>query len=125
MSWNIDICHKKQDEYVTVVLKESHQIKGGTYAIGGHNESSLNITYNYGRYFSELWEGALWFLQNKTTKDMIPELEKAVHSLGTKQDNDYWESTSGNAGRALEHLLHLCRVSEYENPDELLYIQVS
>lgn len=84
---------------------------GGTYAVGGSTEASLNITYNYSPfYYNHLdKENGLRFLNGKRAGDVIKALEYAVSALGTTRDNDYWASTPGNAGAALAVLLSWAR----------------
>ena len=121
MSWRVDIQNHKDE---TIEFKEPHHIKGGTYIEGGTTRASINITYNYSRYLREFWDDALWSLHNRAVNSVIPELERAVTALGTDSSDDYWESTAGNAGRALEQLLHLCRLAIHEYPDEHLHLVV-
>lgn len=78
---------------------------GGTYAIGGDTRADLNITYNYSVHYGGVGEKGLWSLDGMLAKDAIPILECVVQALGTVQDNDYWKSTPGNAGYALNVLL--------------------
>lgn len=107
-------------------VKVDQHEEGGTYALGGIEEASLNITYNYSwfyyRYIDKK-EGLRW-LYGKKAKDCIGILELAVEELGTKQYEvqesgfnlmdksthhlkhvDYWAPTPGNAGHALNILL--------------------
>jgi len=64
MSWDIDLtCHGCKRP----VIVEHHEGEGGTYQIGGTNEASLNVTYNYSRFvpFRELdgmsgWDSIEW-----------------------------------------------------------------
>ncbi len=84
----------------------SHE-EGGTYALGGLPEASLNITYNYSWFyyhFLDKRKGLKW-LYGKSAKETIPRLEKAVKTLGDKTYEDYWVPTPGNAGHALSVLL--------------------
>lgn len=94
----------------TVHLEDPHQLKGGTYALGGTTEAWLNITYNYSDYYYELWpNNGINSLYGKTAGECIPILEDAVEKLGTERSDDYWEPTRGNAGAALMDLLELAR----------------
>ena len=80
--------------------------EGGTYVLGGIDEATLNITYNYGGLFRKhLHPDGLQWLDDKRAKDTIKALESAVRKLGTKQDRNYWKETPGNAGHALSILL--------------------
>jgi hypothetical protein len=91
-----------------------NHIEGGTYAIGGTTEASLNVTYNYSCFyywFLDKEQGLKW-LVGKKAKDTIVRLDKAVHILteeagfgGNVYEKDYWACTPGNAGHALKILL--------------------
>jgi len=84
---------------------------GGTYCVGGSDECSLNVTYNYGGMYcnvfpDEGWtNGAISWLYGKTGAETIDVLRAGVIALGTNRDDDYWASTPGNAGAALARLL--------------------
>ena len=79
---------------------------GGTYCVGGTDEASLNITYNYGGIFRRvLGDGGIRSLYSKTGAEMAPKLREAVAALGEDRDDDYWRATDGNAGAALARLL--------------------
>lgn len=41
----------------TINFDQPHQMRGGTYAIGGTTEAWMNITYNYSNYYYEATEG--------------------------------------------------------------------
>ena len=92
-------------------VRVSRFTDGGTCAIGGSCEAELNITYNYCQYYYPFLKGylgkkeGLKWLHGKKAKRTIRKLKKAVSVLGIKQDNDYWKSTTGNAGYALSVLL--------------------
>jgi len=49
LSYDISLVDPVSKE--TLLLDAPHQIKGGTYAIGGTSEAALNITYNYARWY--------------------------------------------------------------------------
>lgn len=99
MSWWISL----EDEGGEAVTVERHA-EGGTYAIGGVTEASLNVTYNYGRLFREAGCHPD-DLRGRVAGDVLPKLEGAVKYLGMKRDEDYWKATPGNAGYALSVLL--------------------
>jgi hypothetical protein len=73
--------------------------EGGTYAVGGTSEATVNVTYNYSKHF--------WFrdLHGKTGGETAKQLREAVQKLGTERSADYWEPTPGNAGAAVALLL--------------------
>lgn len=104
MSWDVYLGKKKP-------VKVNNHSEGGTYVIGGINEAELNITYNYsGSFYKTLdkKKGLDW-LHNKRASKCLSKLRKAVVQLGTKQDDDYWRSTPGNAGYALNVLYQWAR----------------
>jgi hypothetical protein len=91
------------------VSVENHH-EGGSYVVGGTNLAELNVTYNYGSVYGKLIGGTLKdALNGKKASEVIPMLEKVVGILGTKQDEDYWKPTQGNAGHALSILLGWAR----------------
>jgi len=105
MSWWVSLQRNEE----TVEVPEHRE--GGTYVMGGTKEASLNVTYNYGEHFRETLGGkGLWDLNGVKGRDAVPFLETAVASLGTVRDDDYWASTSGNAGFALAMLLAWARL---------------
>lgn len=107
-----DIYMKDPKTMETIEFNEPHQIKGGTYAVGGTTEAWLNITYNYSRFYYKTIDkrkGIRW-LYGKTGKECLPILESAIEILGTTGTEDYWEATSGNAGHALIGLMEFCKM---------------
>lgn len=101
MSYDIELTDNNHP-----VLVDNHT-EGGTYAIGGTTEASLNITWNYSKFFHDHLDakkGIRW-LYGKKAKNTAKRLRKAIKELGTEPDNDYWASTPGNAGHALSVLL--------------------
>lgn len=92
-------------------LESAHQLKGGTYALGGIKRAWLNITYNYSPIFQKvLGKDGIEILDGMTAADSIPILEKAVSELGDDVNEDYWEPTEGNAKMALCGLLSLAKL---------------
>lgn len=105
-------------------LDDPHQMKGGTYALGGTTEAHLNVTYNYSRHFSKVfdelpelrekapdWERkaggpvrGIRTIYGLTGAESLPILDKAIAALGDDVDPDYWKATEGNAKRALLQL---------------------
>lgn len=87
--------------------------EGGTYRLGGVNEAELNVTYNYGKPFREVWpEERDWsrgtlggMLNGRVAEETIKPLSVAVEALGKERSSDYWEPSPGNAGYALSILL--------------------
>ncbi|GAH37846.1 unnamed protein product [marine sediment metagenome] len=105
MSWWVSL--EKNNKSVKV----ENFTAGGTYPIGGTDEAELNITYNYSEFYYRYLdkENGLKWLHQRKAKDCIERLENAVGVLGTKQYEDYWSSTKGNAGYALNILLSWAR----------------
>jgi hypothetical protein len=106
----------------TLELDAPHQMKGGTYCLGGCATASINITYNYSEHFyrvipaldpesdEDSKRGGIRSIYGLTGAESIPVLEKAVAQLGDDVSKDYWESTEGNAKQALLQCLALARM---------------
>lgn len=90
----------------TLTLDQPHQLKGGTYAMGGTSEAWLNVTWNYGKHFRRVMgDEGIRAIYGKTGADSLPLLDGAIAQLGDDvDDNDYWNPTEGNAKRALMQL---------------------
>jgi hypothetical protein len=109
MSYDISLVDPVTQD--VLLLDEPHQMKGGTYAIGGTTECSLNITYNYTRhYYRVLGDRGIRAIYNITGAESIPLLEAAIAQLGDDVDEDYWKATEGNAKRPLCQLLAMARM---------------
>lgn len=93
-------------EHGEPVEVEKHA-EGGTFVLGGTTRASLNVTYNYSRFYSETIDRdeSIRWLYGKKASECIPRLKEAIGALGTEQDEDYWAATPGNAGYALSILL--------------------
>ena len=102
MSWWVNLENDNGES-----LKVSNHAEGGTYCVDGTDEASLNVTYNYSRYYYKHLdkENGLRALDGGTGKDWIERLKNAIKELGTKTSDDYWASTPGNAGHVLEVIL--------------------
>ena len=85
---------------------ERHQ-EGGTFVVGGTNDASMSLTFNYcGFYYEHLDpEIGIKWIHGQKAKDTIQRLQKAVDRLGDNPSDNYWDSTQGNAGHALAVLL--------------------
>ena len=110
MSYDIDLT----DPVDGSVLKadHDHHMRGGTYCVGGSNELSLNITWNYAKHYVRVVDsekGIRW-LYGKTGLESIPVLTAAIDALGDDTSDDYWEPTEGNAKRALHGLLTMAKM---------------
>lgn len=76
----------------TIELENPHFMRGGTYAIDGTKELSLNITYNYACVFCRpdvLGEKGIRSIYGKTGAESIPVLQKAIDALTDEVDSDY------------------------------------
>lgn len=104
MSYDIDLCDPVTNKIIE--LDHIHDIRGGTYAMGGTTETSLNITYNYGKhYYRVMGENGIRTIYGMTGAESIPLLKEAISKLGDDVDPDYWKDTEGNAKRTLCGLL--------------------
>lgn len=84
----------------------SHQ-DGGTIVIGGSDEAWMAVTYNYHIFFAGVFgDDGLRVLHGKSGAKTVNVLENAVIALGTERDQNYWAKTPGNAGHALNIMLH-------------------
>jgi len=54
MSYDIDLVNPVTGEVLQ--LNESHHMRGGTYALGGTTDASMNITYNYANHYKRFGE---------------------------------------------------------------------
>lgn len=81
------------------IVKVDRHSEGGTYALGGTDEASISVTYNYAKFFQ------FRDLHGVRAGDTIETLQTKVAELGTKIHHDYWEPTPGNVGYTLSVLL--------------------
>lgn len=105
MSYDIDLCDPVTGQIVE--FDAPHFMRGGTYAVGGTTQASLNITYNYHKHFKSLGPEGIREIYGKTGAETIPLLQAAADALGDDVDADYWAGTEGNAKRALLQLIAL------------------
>lgn len=107
MSWWVSITDPETDQYMVVEPFS----EGGTYVMGGSSDADLNITYNYSPHYYRVLdlEDGLRGLDGKDAAFALPILQKGVKALGTNDSDDYWESTEGNARRALLTLVEWCK----------------
>lgn len=110
MSYDIELCDPVSNS--VLLLDEPHQMKGGTYEVGGTRECCLNVTYNYGKHFYRVMdsEKGIRVLYGMTGAQSIPVLKQAIGALGQDVVDDYWEATEGNARKALCGLLALAEL---------------
>lgn len=120
MSYDIELVDPVTRQ--TLKLDAPHQMRGGTYALGGTTEASLNVTYNYAGIFRRVFSGepanapdmmaemfdksgaGIRSIYGKTGAESLPILDRAIAMLGNDVDDDYWKPTEGNAKRALVQL---------------------
>ena len=94
-----------------LVLDVPHQMKGGTYCVGGEDRAEINITYNYAPHFYRLLgEKGIRSIYGMTGAESIKILKLAIWQLGDDVDNDYWKPTEGNAKRSLGQCLALAQM---------------
>lgn len=138
MSYDIRLIDSVTKE--TIEFDSPHQMKGGTYAIGGTSEAWLNITYNYSRWyykngvFPDRGEAGKDFhngltgirsLYGLSGAESIPIIEHAIKALESMEDdlsekeiqeykdNDvegYWMPTRENAIKPLYQLLAMAKM---------------
>ena len=125
MSYDISLVDPVSKE--TLELEVPHQIKGGTYAIGGTKEAWLSITWNYGRWYrmdgvfpDHNEQSGIRSIYGMTGAESIPILKKAITVLESSKEDlsemekkefeannvtGYWIPTRENAIRPLYGLL--------------------
>lgn len=117
MSYDLDLVDPVTGEVLEA--DEKHGLRGGTYALGGTRDLSLNVTYNYAEILrrvlpaSEGREAGIRGLEGRTGEETAPLLEAAADALDTGEEDpepDYWKPTSGNVRRALLDLATLARL---------------
>ena len=122
MSYDIELVDAVTGK--TLQLDMPHQMRGGTYAVGGTTDAHLNVTYNYFPQFARVFDALSapradspeWMrttgepvrgvrtIYGLTGAESLLLLDKAIAALGDDVDADYWKATDGNAKRALTHL---------------------
>lgn len=108
MSYDIELVHPITGDILH--LDEPHQLKGGTYAVGGTTEASLNVTYNYSQHFYAVLDDGIRSIYGMTGADSIPVLQAAADQLADNVHPNYWEATEGNAKAALLQLIALAKM---------------
>lgn len=101
MSYDIDLSDPVTG--ATIKFENKHHMTGGTYAVGGTNYASLNVTYNYAPHYYRVFVGGkgIRTIYGLTGTESIPLLDTAIAQLSDDTSNDYWEPTEGNAKQAL------------------------
>lgn len=129
MSYDISLCDPVTGDVLE--LETAHHMRGGTYAVGGTTDASLNVTYNYAVHYRRLFQGrtvtdpdvakrngcdvghtlnGIRSIYGLTGAESIPVLQAVIAKLGDDVADDYWEATEGNAKRALSQLLALAHM---------------
>ncbi|WP_270497224.1 hypothetical protein [Collinsella tanakaei] len=109
MSYDINLCDPVTHDVLE--LDDPHDMRGGTYAMGGTTLCTLNVTYNYGAIFRrELGERGIRTIYGMTGAESIPVLEAAASRLADDATGNYWDATEGNAKRALLQLAALAKL---------------
>jgi len=109
MSYDIDLNCPVTNKVIGFEFK--HDIKGGTYAIGGSDEASLNITYNYAPIFYKLFpKNGIRTLYNMSGAESIPLITGAIDKLSDNTSANYWECTEGNVKKSLYQLLSFAKL---------------
>jgi len=111
MSYDVSLWKDKQ-----IVSVPRHE-EGGTYALGGIDIADLNITFNYANQYAK-YDFSIKDIDKQLAGNWIKTMESVVNVLGTVCDKDYWESTPGNAGYALNILLGWAK----QHPDAMFRV---
>lgn len=131
MSYDISLRDPTRKE--TIHYDTLHQMRGGTYAVGGTSEAWLNITYNYSRWYykegvfpdnGEDYRG-IRSIYGLSGADSIPILENAIKALEDMDEDlteeeirnyeehdikGYWLPTRENAIKPLYQLLAMAKM---------------
>lgn len=112
----------------TLTMDAPHQIKGGTYAVGGTDKMWLSITYNYSRWYykdgvfqnEDGKSQGIRTIYGKSGAESIPVLKTAISALENSTEDiseeerkeheeygatGYWMPTRENAIKPLYSLL--------------------
>jgi hypothetical protein len=109
MSYDIQLCDPVTKEVLHT--DAPHQMRGGTYALGGTTELYLNVTYNYYKHYHRVMgDEGIRTIYGKTGAESMPILCKAIADLGDDVVDDYWQPTEGNAKQALCSLLAMAQL---------------
>lgn len=109
MSYDINLCDPVTRD--VLLLDDPHDMRGGTYAVGGTREAHLNVTYNYAEHYKRvLGEKGIRTIYGMTGAESIPALEAAASRLADDATGNYWDDTEGNAKRALYKLIALAKL---------------
>jgi len=108
MSWYVDLVvdgKPVQVEPHQAGCMQVAELRGDELVAIDRTDASCSVTYNYSLLFG-LAGFDIRDMHGKKASETIESLKSAVEKLGTRRDEDYWKETPGNAGAALESLLH-------------------
>ena len=109
MSYDINLCDPVTRDVLE--LDDPHDMRGGTYAMGGTTFCTLNVTYNYAPIFRRvLGDKGIRTIYGMMGAESIPVLQRAADQLGDDVTGNYWDDTEGNAKRALYKLIALAKL---------------
>ena len=116
MSYDITLLDPKTK--MTIHFKEPHFMRGGTYCANGTTKAWLNITYNYSKFYYEVYpETGIRQIYGLTGDRSIPVLQKIINSIREKYYwtvddivNDYWEEHPSNAIKPLYQLIEMAKM---------------
>lgn len=109
MSYDISLLDPVTKE--TIELDNIHDIRGGTYCMGGTTEAWINITYNYAEHFRKvIGEDGIRTIYGMTGAESIPLLKNAISQLSDDVSEDYWDDTEGNVKKSLYGVLALAQL---------------
>lgn len=84
------------------VVQVARHEEGGTYALGGTTDASLNVTWNYAPYFYahlDKERGIRW-LYGKTGGECIERLESAIDAIKADEELEHQQLQSVEEGKA-------------------------
>lgn len=116
MSYDIYFRDSVSQEIITLPYK--HQSNGATYCLGGTDELSFNITFNYAGIYNN-YGFHIPQLNGLTAVAAMPILEGIIAKLDDDVTEDYWQATEGNAKKALVSLLTMCQL----RPDAVIDVR--
>lgn len=131
MSYDITLTDPVTKE--TIHFDSAHDMRGGTYALGGTTEAWLNITYNYADWYykpgvfgpTEEKSKGIRAIYGLSGAESIPVLQKAIAALQAMTEDisdeernqceeqgatGYWMPTRENAIKPLYQLLAMAKM---------------
>ena len=131
MSYDIALTDPVTKE--TIQFDSTHDMRGGTYALGGTTEAWLNITYNYADWYykpgvfgpTEEKSKGIRAIYGLSGAESIPVLQKAIAALQAMTEDisdeernqceeqgatGYWMPTRENAIKPLYQLLAMTKL---------------